>query len=119
MTEPSGSWVNLVALLGDQQRTSRSPQLAGGRLIGVVSDIRLDLREARPVPTGATLTVIAVVGDVEIVVPRDWVVEVGGTAIVGDFHDRTGAGGPLRHDAPRVVVRGLALFGEVTVRHPD
>jgi hypothetical protein len=119
MAETSGERVNLIAILGDQRRVSRAPRLAGGRLVAVVSDIRLDLRAARPVPEGATVTVVAIVGDIEIVVPPGWVVDVGGTAIVGDFTDRTGPGEQPASEAPRLAVRGLALLGEVTVHHAD
>ena len=117
MAGGSGDRANAVALLSDQRRTSRSPRFAGGTLVAVLADLALDLRDALPAPAGARLRVVAVGGDVEVVVPRGWAVELGPVSILGDVADRTVAA-ESAGEAPRLGVGGFVLFGEVVVRHP-
>ncbi|MCE2455711.1 MAG: DUF1707 and DUF2154 domain-containing protein [Gemmatimonadetes bacterium] len=82
----------------------------------------IDLREAE-LPTGVTeLHVVAAWGGVDIVVPPDLVVEIGGMAVFGGF-DRTVDGGSApvaKPDSPVLRIKGLAFMGgvDVTARYP-
>ena len=109
-------WVTAVAVLGDRKRASRATALTGGTALAVIGDVLLNLRHAALAPGGATLTVVVVVGEVEVEVPPDWAVDVGVAAVIGDVRDETAGTGPVAPDAPRLAVRGVALFGDVTVR---
>ncbi|WP_030348075.1 DUF1707 SHOCT-like domain-containing protein [Streptomyces sp. NRRL S-1022] len=76
---------------------------------------RLDLTEARFAAQETVIRAVALWGGTGIVVPDDIDVEVRGFGLFGVF----GGGGAhrtRRPGAPRVVVKGVALFGAVVVK---
>ncbi|WP_431783625.1 DUF1707 SHOCT-like domain-containing protein [Streptomyces chumphonensis] len=73
----------------------------------------IDLREARFEDREIVIRATAVMGGVQIVVPPDAEVTVGGVGIMGGFdHSATGGGTP---GAVQVRVTGLAFWGGVSV----
>ncbi|HKS49530.1 MAG TPA: DUF1707 domain-containing protein [Amycolatopsis sp.] len=78
--------------------------------------VDIDLRDARFAGRTSTITAVAIMGGIDIVVPDDIIVEVTGVGFMGAFEsqDRPGAGTPPP-DAPVVRINGLALWGGVTV----
>jgi hypothetical protein len=95
--ERKGSWV--------VPETFNAVAFCGG---GVV-----DLREARFSGPQVTIRVYAVMGGVQVLVPEDADVHVGGVGIMGGFD--TKATGPGAPGAPRIVVTGVAFWGGVSV----
>ncbi|QTE00576.1 DUF1707 SHOCT-like domain-containing protein [Streptomyces cyanogenus] len=76
---------------------------------------RLDLTEARFAAQETVIRAVALWGGTGIVVPDDIDVEVRGFGLFGVF-GRRGAHRTGRPGAPRVVVKGLALFGAVVTK---
>ena len=78
----------------------------------------LDFREAALAPGVTTVTAIAIMGGVEIVVPPGVAVDVEGFALMGGLDQVHERGDPDVSDAPRIRVQGFALMGgvDVTVR---
>ncbi|MFB6986799.1 DUF1707 domain-containing protein [Streptomyces sp. NPDC056304] len=76
---------------------------------------RLDLSEARFSSQDTEIRAVALWGGTRIVVPDDIEVEVRGLGLFGVFDKRAACriGGP---GTPRVVIKGLALFGAVVTR---
>ena len=84
-TEDSPS---LFALMGQAHSVSHSANFRGGNMTSVMGGSRLDLREAKMAPgEEATLDVFGVMGEVEILVPEDWVVDVRATPVMGGVKD--------------------------------
>jgi hypothetical protein len=79
--------------------------------------VEIDLRDARFAERTSTITAVAIMGGIEIVVPPDVVVEVGGFGFMGAFEteDREGATGTPAPGAPVVRVNGFAFWGAVTI----
>ncbi len=80
----------------------------------------LDFREAALSPGVTTLTAVAIMGGVDIIVPPGVAVDVEGFAFMGgvdQVHERALDDDP---DAPRIRIQGFALMGgvAVTVRRP-
>lgn len=74
----------------------------------------IDLREARFTSTTVTITAVAIMGGIDIIVPDDVNVRVTGVGIMGAFdHVASGPGVP---GAPEVVITGLAFWGAVDVK---
>jgi hypothetical protein len=74
---------------------------------------QIDLREARFEGPEVTINAWAVMGGIEILVPEDAEVHVSGIGIMGGFdHRASGVGAP---GAPRIIVKGLAFWGGVSV----
>lgn len=76
-------------------------------------DVKLDLREARVGGGDVTIEADTVFGDVELLVPEGIAVEIRCTTILGDV--RQDAGGQAPPGAPRVILSGRTVFGNVRV----
>lgn len=105
-----------LAILGSTERRgtwSGAAQMEARALFG---SVELDFREAR-LPAGTVeLTVDAIFGSIEIVVPPELAVEVDGVGILGSFESMDRA--PAEPDPGRPLLRitGRAVFGSVEVR---
>src|SRR5699024_4975907 len=80
--------------------------------------IKIDLRQARFAEEHCTITAVAIMGGVDIIVPDDVVVDVTGMGIMGAFEsrDKRGAAESAPSGAPVVRVNGLAFWGGVEVK---
>ncbi|WP_426362570.1 DUF1707 SHOCT-like domain-containing protein [Streptomyces sp. E-08] len=76
---------------------------------------RIDLTEARFSSQDTEIRAVALWGGTRIVVPEDIEVEVRGFGLFGVF-DKRAARRTGKPGTPRVVIRGLALFGAVVTR---
>jgi hypothetical protein len=110
----------VMAVFGEATRTGRwvvPPQTTTAAVFGQVT---LDLREAVLSQREVVIVANAVFGQVTIKVPHGVVVHDEGTTIFGSRGGDSGRAGdlPVTADSPVVVVRGVALFGEVSIRYP-
>lgn len=80
----------------------------------VLGSIRLDLRQARFSEPVTTIQAYTILGGIEIIVPEDIEVDVGGIGVMAGFNHT--ANGPGVPGAPRLKVTGFALLGAVEVR---
>ena len=101
---------------GPDVRTT-SQQFRHASLTAVFGGVTLDLRDARLDPEGASVTATVVFGGIDILVPRGWRVTMRSTPVFGGMKDKTEPGAVLAADAPTLRVDGLALFGDVEVKH--
>jgi hypothetical protein len=78
--------------------------------------VDIDLRRARFAEQHVTITAVAIMGGIDIVVPDDVIVDVTGVGFMGTFecHEKGDLADPPA-DAPVVTVNGLAFWGAVTV----
>lgn len=88
--------------------------------IALMGGAGLDLREAQFGPGITEIRIVAVMGGVEVIVPPGLAVETHGIGIMGGFESFDQASADPDPDAPRVIVRGVAIMGgvEVTARLP-
>lgn len=76
--------------------------------------VKLDLREATFLVGDVTINAYAVMGGVQIIVPRGANVNVDGVGVMGAFeHKNPELGDP---NGPRITVKGFAFWGGVEVR---
>jgi hypothetical protein len=79
---------SLFALMGESHSVSHSTSFQGGDMTSVMGGSRLDLREAKMAPgEEATIDVFGLMGEVEILVPEEWVVDVRATPVMGGVKD--------------------------------
>ncbi len=83
-------------------------------LLAVMSEARIDLRDATFVDQEIQFDVKAVMADVRILVPPGVTVECDGGAVMGEFSARQD-GRSHDPDAPRVLVSGTAFMSRVSV----
>jgi predicted membrane protein len=113
-TVDSRNEVRALAMLGGLKWASDAPNFQGGEVTAVMGGVHLDLRRAS-LRGRAVLDTFAMWGGVELVVPEGWAVELQGTPILGGFEDKTRP--PLDDNAPRLVVRGVAVMGGVEIKN--
>jgi Domain of unknown function (DUF1707)/Cell wall-active antibiotics response 4TMS YvqF len=106
----------LVALIGDVRRTGRWRLAERSVAVLGIGDLTLDLRGAEIEGAETTITVVALIGDVSVIVPEGVDVEVGGVLLIGDRTHESPAS-PPRPGAPVVRLRVFALIGDVRVEH--
>jgi len=112
----ASDWVEATAVLSGRREAVTSRAWRGGTATAVMGAVDLDLRNARPVAEGATLRTTAVMGGVEVRVPRGWVIAIRGTPLLGGFEDKTQP--PEDPEgAPLLTITGTAIMGGVEVKH--
>lgn len=106
--------VSNSSAFGDLRRSGGWTLPASSRWSTVFGDVKLDLREAH-VPAGEIVVDAGTVfGDVELLVPEGVVVEVRSRTFFGDVKQEAGTAAPA--GAPRIVLTGWTVFGDVRVR---
>ncbi|HEX6263515.1 MAG TPA: LiaF domain-containing protein [Actinomycetota bacterium] len=107
------------ALFGAAKVKDHSEHLQHAEASALFGGATLDLREAH-IEDEATVEATAIFGGVDVLVPRDVRVSLGGLPIFGGLEDKTTGDGELPEDAPHLNVRAMAIFGGVDVAHePD
>jgi hypothetical protein len=101
-------------VFGDATRSGAWLVPAESRWRTLFGDVQLDLREARVTAPEVTIHADTVFGDVDLLVPEGVVVEVRAKTLFGDIRQEAGEVAPA--GAPRVILEGGTLFGDVRVR---
>jgi len=113
-TELSTVPIRCSTVFGDVRRGGRwiVPELS--RWESLFGDVVLDLREAQVTAGEVTVDAGTIFGDVDVLVPEGVLVEVRSRVLFGDVRQQAGEVGPA--GAPRVVLVGGTVFGDVKVR---
>jgi predicted membrane protein len=114
-TPSSDASVSINNILSGSDRRINSQEFKGGDISNILGGTKLDLLEAKLAPGDWLLTVSTVLGGVEIMVPRDWQIEVHPTSLLGGIDDHTrqnpaGGGGKL-------VIKASALLGGIDIKN--
>ncbi|PXY36514.1 LiaF transmembrane domain-containing protein [Prauserella flavalba] len=105
-----------IVLFGGAKTVDRSKHLHHADVSAIFGGATLDLRQAH-IDGAATATVdaLAFCGGVDVLVPKDWRVELGGLPVLGGFDDKTDGDGVLPADAPLLKINATAVLGGVDV----
>ena len=112
---------SITAVFAEQKRGGRWLVPSQTTAAAIFGSVTIDLREAVLTQREVVIIANAVFGSIEIKVPHGVVVREEGTAVFGSRSgsDRNAAGdNPITPESPVVVLRGIALFGEVSVKYP-
>ncbi len=113
-TESSNGKLEAVAVMGGKRVTSTAGEFRSADAVGVMGHCILDLRQATMQGDTASIDAVAVMGQVEILVPADWIVLPDDVLTVGSLVNRA------RHSDvanPRTVkLTGAVLMGEIQIR---
>jgi hypothetical protein len=109
-----------IAIMGGSERKGAWTPPRKTYTLALMGGAGLDFREARMPPGETEVNVLAMMGGVEIIVPPGLAVETHGFGLMGGFEALDQAGYSSEPDAPRLLIRGMAVMGgvEVTVRLP-
>jgi hypothetical protein len=84
--------------------------------VAVFSTLELDFREARILAGVTTIDISSAFAEVTVIVPPGLRVECDGSAIFGEFKDKSFAGIADGPDAAVLRITGLVVFGTVSVQ---
>ncbi|WP_370515732.1 LiaF domain-containing protein [Halapricum sp. CBA1109] len=108
------AFTNAFAAFGGVEKRNTSKAFEGADLTAMFGGVELDLRDAGIEDQPAQINVIALFGGVEVVVPRDWNVQMDVLPVLGGASDDR-----PRHenttDETDLVVTGFAAFGGVSI----
>ena len=109
-----------IAIMGGYERKGEWTPPRKLQSLAIMGGAGLDFREARMPPGVTEVNILAIMGGAEILVPPGLAVETHGFGFMGGFEGVDQTGADTDPDAPRLVIRGLAIMGgvEVTVRLP-
>jgi hypothetical protein len=116
-----GPGAKVVAFFGEASRNGRWIVEADTMAAAVFGQVTLDLREAVLSQREVVITANAVFGQVTIMVPHGVIVRDEGTAIFGSRSGskiKNAGNFPVTPETPVIIVRGVALFGEVSAVYP-
>jgi hypothetical protein len=102
------------SVFGDHRRDGVWRVPARGRWSTIFGDVVLDLREAHVYDSVVEIEANTIFGDVQLLVPESVAVDVHSRTTFGDV--RQDAGGAAPPGAPRIVLTGYTVFGDVKVQ---
>jgi hypothetical protein len=89
VSESSDERVTLVAVMGTDTRTSHATDFERADMTAFMGSSRLDLRQARIAPgEEAVVEVFGMMGEVQVLVPEGWTVDVRTVPIMGGVRDQ-------------------------------
>jgi hypothetical protein len=109
-----------IAIMGGYERKGQWTPPRKLQSLAIMGGAGLDFREAKMPPGETEVNILAIMGGVEVIVPPGLAVETHGFGFMGGFEGVDQVGVDRDPDAPRLVIRGMAIMGgvEVTVRMP-
>ncbi len=114
----AGDRARALAAFGVRRVRSTSSRFAGGWAASFFGQLDLDLTAATPAPEGMELSVTAVLGGADVVIPDGWAVRIRGLPLFGTWDDTTGHV-PPGDGVPELRLNAVAAFGGIEVRHRD
>jgi hypothetical protein len=112
----SASYIRTYALLSGSELQPQGPAFRGAELTAVMGGVKLDLTAAQlDGTTPPTIDVFALMGGIEIRVPRDWEVVNQVTALMGACADKRHPAATLQ-TGKCIIVRGIAVLGGIEIK---
>ena len=106
--------VAVSSVFGDVKREGAWLVPAAAGFSTVFGDVVLDLREAQVAAPETRIEASTIFGDVQLLVPEGVVVQVESRAFLGSVRQQAGL--TVAPGAPRIVLTGHTIFGDVRVR---
>ncbi len=114
----AGDRARALAAFGVRRVRSTSERFGGGWAASFFGQLDLDLTAATLTPGGADLSVTAVLGGADVVIPEGWAVRIRGLPLFGTWDDTTGHV-PAGDGVPELRLNAVAAFGGIEVRHRE
>lgn len=107
--------LGIFAMFAGIDRRIESQAFRGGKATAVMGAVEIDMRDAKLAGKEATLELTAIMGAVEIRIPREWNVVVDSSAFLGAVEDK------FKSDSPETAqntlyIKASAVLGGVEIR---
>lgn len=106
-----------VAVFSGFKRRVTTDDYRGADYLAVFGGGEVNLRQAGMQADAAVITVTAIFGGIEFKVPENWLVVNELVGIFGGHEDKTVQPSPDAPGVKRVILRGTAVFGGVTIKN--
>ena len=106
----------VVGVFSSDRRRITSDRFATAEVLALFRDAEVDLRDGTVAAPPGMIEATAIFGDIKLIVPEDWEVELRVMAIFGNVLDRRSRQQEYAGDGPQLVVTGTAIFGDIEVR---
>lgn len=110
-------WMHVAAVFHEEKRRVLSPTVAHIEALAVFGSCLLDLRAMGVPDHPVSIDANAVFGGIEIFIPSTWEVVIKGAGIFGAYQDETLAPVVSEGERGRLIVRGVSVFGGVSVKN--
>jgi predicted membrane protein len=107
--------LSTFAFWSGMERKVSSQAFQGGDVTAVMGGVKIDLRQARPVPGGAVIDLFVWWGGLDLRVPEDWKVVLEGNVLMGGVDDR--AKSPPPESTNVLILRGMVLMGGIEIKN--
>ena len=104
-----------IDVLSSMKRRIETQSFRGGKVTAILGGLELDFRGAGLEGGKATLDATAIMGAVDIFVPREWRVVIDGTPILGGFEDKRRTI-PDAEAKATLYLKGAAVMGGITIK---
>ena len=105
---------NYFAMMSGTESRNTSKDYKGGKVTAIMGGVDIDLRNA-VIKKNATLEVFALMGGVEVKVPRGWVVKSQAVVFLGGIENK--ADDVTKAGAPTLTLVGNVVMGGVEVKY--
>jgi len=114
----AGGAVSVWSILGGREWRSDGTPFRGGNVVATFEGCEVDLTGATIDGPEAVIEATAMFGGVKTIVPYGWRIVTQGSQLFGAYANKTRPPQSMvSGSAPRLLVKGLALFGGVEVTH--
>ena len=112
--QTSDAFTSGFAAFGGVEKRNTSKAFSGADLTAIFGGTELDLRDAAVEEPPARVNAVAIFGGVEVIVPREWNVQMDVLPVLGGATDERPRS-EEQHEQVDLVVNGFAAFGGVTI----
>lgn len=116
-TDPSKTPADFSAVFGTFKRPITAKNFKGVKLEAIFGEVNIDLTNAEIEGAEATIRADAVFGACVIRVPETWHISVLGSAVMGEYMDKTRQRPAEGPGVKTLIVTGSAVFGSVEVKN--
>lgn len=124
--KPKGFGENAPEILADDlgafvmfsglKRRFESDKFRGGKATAILGGLEMDLTQAKLKDNQATIELTAILGGIEVFVPRDWKVIVDSSAILGGVEEKHRPA-PAETIQPTLYVKATAILGGIDIKN--
>ncbi len=107
--------LDVFTVLSGLKRRIESKEFKGGKASVLLGGIELDFSQASLAGNQATLELTAILGGIEIWVPREWEVVVDSSAFLGAVEDKHKSD-PSTESKPTLFVKGTTILGGIDIK---
>ena len=107
--------LDVFTVLSGAKRQVESQEFKGGKASVLLGGIELDFSQASLAGNQATLELTAILGGIEIRVPKEWEVIVDSSSFLGAVEDKHKSA-PTTESRPTLTIKGTAILGAIEIK---